>query len=46
MPARLIDGEAVAAKMNQETAATVAELPEPDKKGGGHSGGGMGEDMY
>ncbi|MCX5684710.1 MAG: bifunctional 5,10-methylenetetrahydrofolate dehydrogenase/5,10-methenyltetrahydrofolate cyclohydrolase [Planctomycetota bacterium] len=26
MPARLIDGEAVAAKMNQETAATVAEL--------------------
>jgi methylenetetrahydrofolate dehydrogenase (NADP+)/methenyltetrahydrofolate cyclohydrolase len=26
MPARLIDGEAVAARMNQETAATVAEL--------------------
>ncbi len=28
------------------TEVLIAELPEPDKKGGGHSGGGMGEDMY
>ncbi|HOV75949.1 MAG TPA: chaperonin GroEL [Candidatus Hydrogenedentes bacterium] len=28
------------------TEVLIAEMPEPEKKGGGHPGGGMGEDMY